>query len=63
MKYCGKCGEKVSGEDKFCNKCGEKILKSNPQKNNLNKDNNLRKKLFDFSDNKGFLKPFFGIFF
>jgi len=58
MKYCGKCGEKVSSEDRFCNKCGEKILKSNPQKNNLNKDNNLRKKLFDFSDNKGFFETF-----
>ena len=29
MKFCNKCGNRLSDEAKFCNKCGNAILNKN----------------------------------
>ena len=43
VKYCNKCGDPVSDNEKFCNKCGNPLVENNINNNtnnsNFNKDN------------------------
>lgn len=40
MRYCNKCGDPVSENEKFCNKCGNPLVENNNQNNN-NINNNV----------------------
>lgn len=40
MKYCNKCGDQVSENEKFCNKCGNSLVENNINNNNINNTNN-----------------------
>lgn len=30
--YCGKCGQKLTGEERFCPKCGNSVVEGGPDR-------------------------------
>lgn len=51
MKFCRKCGAKITSGDKFCGKCGAPLENNNTPSSSMNKDTTLNNNNFNNDNN------------